>query len=124
MRARTITIISLLVCALAIPAPASAELVPSGYSAPISGTGSSGGEPAVGTAAGATDTINRPTPTDHRGAFGSTIPAPPAAAEHGLDLESAAVGAGAAMALVALGGAGFLTVRRRTAVSSSAPSIS
>jgi hypothetical protein len=44
----------------------------------------------------------------------------PSGAEQWFDVPSALVGAGAAMALVALGGAAFLTVRRRTEVSPSA----
>ena len=40
--------------------------------------------------------------------------------DDGFDWASAAIGAGAVMAMVALGGAAFLTVRRRTAVASSA----
>jgi hypothetical protein len=44
----------------------------------------------------------------------------PSGAEQWFDVPSALVGAGAAMALVALGGAAFLTVRRRTGVSPSA----
>jgi hypothetical protein len=43
----------------------------------------------------------------------------PATSGEGFDWPSAAVGAGAAMALVALGGAALLTVRRRTTVSPS-----
>jgi hypothetical protein len=45
----------------------------------------------------------------------------PATSGEGFDWPSAAVGAGAAMALIALGGAVLLTVRRRTAISRSAP---
>jgi hypothetical protein len=44
----------------------------------------------------------------------------PSGAEQWFDVPSALVGAGAAMALVSLGGAAFLTVRRRTEVSPSA----
>jgi hypothetical protein len=44
----------------------------------------------------------------------------PSGAEQWFDVPSALVGAGAAMALVALGGAAFVTVRRRTEVSPSA----
>ena len=40
--------------------------------------------------------------------------------DDGFDWASAAIGAGAVMTLVALGGAALLTVRRRTAVASSA----
>jgi hypothetical protein len=45
-------------------------------------------------------------------------------ADDGFDWLSAAIGAAAAMALVGLGAAAFLTVRRRTAVSPSAASTS
>ena len=44
----------------------------------------------------------------------------PSGADQWFDVPSALVGAGSAMALVALGGAAFLTVRRRTEVSPSA----
>jgi hypothetical protein len=46
--------------------------------------------------------------------------APPAEADGGFEWASAAIGAAAAMGLVALGGALFLTLRRRTAMSPSA----
>jgi hypothetical protein len=48
----------------------------------------------------------------------------PAKTDGGFDWLSAAIGAAAAMALVALGGAAFLTVRRRTAVAPSPASTS
>jgi hypothetical protein len=48
----------------------------------------------------------------------------PADTDAGFDWLSAAIGAAAATALVALGGAAFLTVRRRTAVSPSPGSTS
>ena len=48
----------------------------------------------------------------------------PVASSDGIDWLTAAIGAGAAMALVALGSAVFLTVRRRTAVSPSVASMS
>jgi hypothetical protein len=48
----------------------------------------------------------------------------PANTDDGFDWLSAAIGAAAATALVALGGAVFLTVRRRTAVSPSPASTS
>jgi hypothetical protein len=48
----------------------------------------------------------------------------PADPAEGFDWASAGVGAGAAMALAALSGAAFLTVRRRTAVSPSGASMS
>ena len=48
----------------------------------------------------------------------------PASTDDGFDWLSAAIGSAAALALVALGGAAALTVRRRTAVSPSAASTS
>ena len=48
----------------------------------------------------------------------------PADTDDGFDWLSAVIGAAAAMALVALGGAAFLTIRRRTAVSPSTASLS
>jgi hypothetical protein len=48
----------------------------------------------------------------------------PASLDDGFDWLSGAIGAAAAMALVALGGAAFLTVRRRTAVAPSPASTS
>jgi hypothetical protein len=48
----------------------------------------------------------------------------PAYPDDGFDWLSAAIGAAAAMALVALGGAAFLTIRRRIAVSPSTASTS
>ena len=48
----------------------------------------------------------------------------PAYPDDGFDWLSAAIGGAAAMALVALGGAAFLTIRRRTAVSPSTASTS
>jgi hypothetical protein len=52
----------------------------------------------------------------------ATVSGSPAKTADGFDWASAAVGAGAAIALVALGGAALLTVRRRTAVSSASTS--
>jgi hypothetical protein len=48
----------------------------------------------------------------------------PASTDDGFDWLSAAIGAAAAMALGALGGAAFLTVRRRTAVTPSTAAMS
>jgi hypothetical protein len=48
----------------------------------------------------------------------------PARTDDGFDWLSAAIGAASAMALVALGGAAYLTVRRRTAVAPSTASMS
>ncbi len=137
MRARTITvmIISLLVCAFAIPASASADpsggdysradaiaagleessQSPSGsdYSSlnatapPVSETSSGSGYTSLNATTG-------PSPTQPTFASGSP------SANDGFQWGDAALGAGAAMALVAFGGAALLTVRRRTAISPSA----
>jgi len=53
-----------------------------------------------------------------------TLVSSPSGSDHGFDWASAGVGAGAAMALLALGGAAFLTVHRRMAVSPSGTSMS
>ena len=54
----------------------------------------------------------------------TVISAPPSDTADGFDWVSATIGAGTAVALVALGGAATLTVRRRTAVSPSGTSMS
>jgi hypothetical protein len=129
MRAHTITIMSrrrrrtrrralalvLAVCALAIPASAS------GYSSVNSITGGSSepsatvGSNKVGSGHSSLNAITGPAPGEPTLATG-----PPPDTADGFDWPSALVGAGSAMALVALGGAAFLTVRRRTEVSPSA----
>jgi hypothetical protein len=96
-RRRVIALV-LAVCALAIPATASAQ--------PIDGP-----HPWVYPATiGASDSAGS-------GGAGSNSPA---TTGDGFDSASAAVGAGAAIALVALGGAVLFTVRRRPGVSPSA----
>ena len=75
------------------------EQVSPGYPSPSAITGSPSSEPAV---------------------FSSS----PGNPDDGFDWLSAAIGSAAAIALVALGGAAFLTVRRRTAVSPSTASTS
>jgi hypothetical protein len=157
------------VCALAIPASASAEPSTNDYSSvnainggpyesiqpemsTTEGTSAHGRRTRAGQYAPAAqghprDGIDEPsglahrTPTElaQRSATGSdtgdtslnaiTGPTPdaptfvtggPTGTGEGFDWASAAVGAGAAMALVALGGAALLTVRRRTTISPSA----
>jgi hypothetical protein len=124
-RRRRAVALALGICALAIPASASAD--PSTYqdysmnattppeSEPSQPGGGSGGSPDVSSGYAA-----------HTTGIGSSsgeptvVSASPAKTPEGFDWASAAVGAGAAMALVALGGAALLTVRRRTAISPSA----
>jgi hypothetical protein len=115
------------ICALAIPTSASADPSGGGYSradaiaagleeSHQSGSGSVGSPYAGGP--------EYATPNSILGSDGLGELAPvtgsPATSGEGFDWPSAAVGAGAAMALIALGGAVVLTVRRRTPVSPSA----
>jgi hypothetical protein len=70
-----------------------------------------------------------PTPDTYLGQQGKSIEpvvasGSPTSSDDGFDWASAVIGAGAAMAIVALGSAVFLTVRRRTAVSPSGASLS
>jgi hypothetical protein len=163
MRAHTITTMIVVgVCAVAIPASASADPSPdvnSGYVAHTTGIGSSASEPTSQGGSGGSPDVNSgyaahttgigssaSEPTSQGGSGGpadvnsgyaalttgivsssgepTVASGSPAKTADGLDWGSAAVGAGAVMAVVAFGGAGFLTVRRRTAVSPSAASIS
>jgi hypothetical protein len=138
MRAHTITIMSrrrrrtrrraialvLAVCALAVPASAGA------YSSPNAITGGSeqssqpsGGSDSSSTAIkGGDDVIpGYASPNAVTGAETPTVASgSPSGDDPGFDLPSALVGAGSAMAIVALGGAAFLTVRRQREVSPSA----
>lgn len=139
MRAHTITIMSrrrrrtrrraialvLAVCSLAIPASAGA------YSSVNAITGGSeqssqpsgGSDHSTPTAVkGGHDVIpGYASPNAITGAEQPTVASgSPSNADQGFDWPSALVGAGSAMALVALGGAALLTVRRRTEVSPSA----
>jgi hypothetical protein len=139
MRAQTITTISrrrrrarwrralalaLGACALALPASASAE-APHGadYSSlnPITGGASDPIPPIDGWNYNIIDPpMNAPEPPAVApGALGGDS----TDAADGFNWASAAVGAGAAMALVALGGAALLTVRRRTGVSPTTASL-
>jgi hypothetical protein len=137
------------ICALAIPASASASsgddhsslnsitggssessqpATSSGYSSvnsitppatePSSPSGS-GGSPTVDSGYSSLNAITGPSASEP-----TVVSGPPADPADGFDWASAAIGAGAAMALVALGGAATLTVRRRTAVSPSGTSMS
>jgi hypothetical protein len=137
MRARIITITSLLVCALAIPTSAGAQPNDSGYSSvnSIAGapddppqpgyssvnsiTGSSESSPPSGSgnADSGYASLNAITgPSTEAPTFVSAAPA----SGDQFDWDDAALGAGAALALMAFGGAALLTVRRRTAISPSA----
>jgi hypothetical protein len=143
MRARTITITSLLVCAFAIPATANASPQYSSVNATTGGSQESS-QPTGGSdqssvnaitggsseqsAPGALRSAHQvdPSYSSLNATTGATTgertlaSGSPASTDDGFDWLSAAIGAGAAMALVSLGGAAFLTVRRRTAVSPSA----
>jgi hypothetical protein len=136
MRAQTITTISrrwrsarrrralalaLGICALAIPATALAQPSHDGYSSVNSVA------PPVDTerSTQASDPSQvQAIPNAILGSDGVVEPAPatgsPAGTAGGLDWGSTAVGAGAALALIAFGGAVLLTVRRRAGVSPSA----
>jgi hypothetical protein len=128
--ARRAAAIVLAACSLAIPASAAAYTSPNA----ITG-GSESSQPAEGSGQSSVNAI----------AQGSSAPSAPSSvqsahqvdpgnpaylsatageadvssssADDGFDWSSAVVGAGAAMALLALGGAAFLTARRRTTVS-------
>jgi len=127
------------ICALAIPASANAQPIDSNYSSvnAISGDTSEPSQPAGGSGYQSVNSIAPPAsePSDSQhvnsgysslnaisGAPTSTptlVSASPEASD-GFDWGSALVGAGAALALAALGTAAMLTMRRRTAVSPSA----
>jgi hypothetical protein len=113
MRARTITITSLLVCAFAIPASASADPSGGGYSRAdaIAAGLEESSQSTSGSDYSSLNAITGPSPNQPTFASGS-----PSAGD-GFDWGDAALGAGAAMALAAFGGAALLTVRRRTAIS-------
>ena len=148
MRARTITTIVVL-GALAIPVSASAR-VDSDYHAQatpnaIMGGSSDSSQPAGGSAYSSVNSItggsvesSQPAGSQDVGSGYSSLNAisgpssseptlvsgSPAGTDDGFDWLSGAIGAAAAMALVALGGAAVLTVRRRTAVAPSPASTS
>ena len=111
------------VCALAIPASASAvsavPLVPHGadYSS-VSATPPPTSEPTV--AQSAPGSPNAIVGNEGGQPSGNLVSDSPSASADGFDWGDAALGAGAAMALIALGGAVLFTVRRRPSVSPSA----
>jgi hypothetical protein len=133
------------ICALAIPATASAYTDPGGYSSAnaITGGSSDSSQPvgdseysSVNSIAGGSsesssaNLAGSPAADSGYSSLNATAGPPaseptvvsgsPADTADGFDWGDAALGAGAAMALASLGGAAFLTVRRRTAVSPSA----
>jgi hypothetical protein len=142
MRAHTITTIVVL-GALAIPVSASAVPIDSGpYSVnAITGGGSDSDQPAGGSNYSSVNATAPPASEPSSGgsadvdpgysslsaisgapASEPTLVSGPSGTDDGFDWASAAIGAGAAMALVALSGAAFLTVRRHKAVSPSVAS--
>jgi hypothetical protein len=131
-RARHVVLaLALSICALVIPSTASAQQNDGGYSS-VNAITPPTSEPTdlslSGEAAAVAAGHAHRTPGELAQRTGpgdlALVSRSPASASDGFDWGSAAVGAGAAMALVALGGAGFLTVRRRIAVSPSAASMS
>ena len=94
-----------------------------GFASVTSITGSSesvpvSGSPSDGASYSSVTSITAPPSSEPTLVSGS-----PSSADDGFEWLSATIGAAAAMALVALGGAALLTVRRRTTVSPSAPSM-
>jgi hypothetical protein len=129
------------ICALAIPATASAQPVDS-YSTPnsITGGSSASSQPTGGSDPSSVNSIAPPSspPSASSGSADSgyssvnavsgpstgeptLVSGSPAGTSDGFDWVSALVGAGAAMALAALGAAALLTIRRRPPVAPSAP---
>jgi hypothetical protein len=133
--ARRVLALAIGICALAVPTSAAADPIdlndapyasPDALVGPPSGESSDSslsGEAAAVAAGHAHRTPGELAQRTGPGELG-LVSSSPASTSDGFDWGSAAMGAGAAMALVALGGAGFLTVRRRTAVSPSAASMS
>jgi hypothetical protein len=138
-------VLALAVCALAVPAIANAQPIDSdsvdtGYSSvnaisgdstdpnkPVGGSeyssvnsiappASSGGSQDIGAGYSSLNAITAATASEHRLVSGAPADTSDGFASDGFDWVSALVGAGAAMALAALGGAALLTVRRRTPV--------
>jgi hypothetical protein len=115
MRARITTTLVVL-AALAIPAGADAQAIDGGYSS-------------VNSIAGARDDPGQPAPDPDYSSVNAitglsteaptVVSAAPVSGDQ-FDWGDAALGAGAALALMAYGGAALLTVRRRTPVSPSA----
>lgn len=135
------------IAALVIPASASAFATTGDYSSvnSITGESSDSSHPAGGSDYSSVNSISPPAsePSSPSGSGGSQstdsgyssvnaisgapaseptlVTGSPAGTSDGFDWVSAAVGAGAAMALAALAGAALLTVRRRPPVAPSAP---
>jgi hypothetical protein len=127
-------------CALAIPTSATAEQVDSDYSTvnAISGDSNGSSQQQAGSDYSSVNSIVPPTtelrrsqPVDAGYSSVNAITGPPAeaptlvggpsgSASDEFDWASALVGAGAALAMVALGSAALLAVRRRTSISPSA----
>jgi hypothetical protein len=139
-KARLAVALGLGICALAIPGTASAYPAVDGWGAAVTGGSSessqqptgadyssvnsiappsseptSGGSQDVGPGYSSPSAIAGPLPD--RFTVGSPAVEQPASSGEGFDWPSAAIGAGAAMALAAFGGAALLTLRRRTTVS-------
>jgi hypothetical protein len=121
-RRRRALALALGICALAIPATASAAPVgDQGYSSvnsispPASEPSSPSGSADVDSGYSSLNAISG-SPADAP----TFVSGSPSGTGDGFDWPSAVVGAGAAMALAALAGAALLTVRRRTAISPSA----
>jgi hypothetical protein len=145
-RRRLVLALALGVCALAIPASASADPSAPGYSranAIAAGleeshqpTSGSGGSPGAGSSIALRRDGSKAEPFVSGPGIGyssvnaisgtpasepTLVTGSPAGTSDGFDWVSALVGAGAAMALAALGGAALLTVRRRPPVPPPAP---
>ena len=132
MKATITTMITIGICALAIPAGASADPLVDGWSYNSISKGSSdssqpssdSGKPVDGWSYPILNPGLSPTgqPSPQSGSNGSPVvdSGAPAGTTDGFDTGSAAVGAGIALALVALGGAALLTLRRRTPMTPSA----
>jgi hypothetical protein len=113
------------ICALAIPATASAQQNDAGYSSvnsiapPASSPSGSGGSQGVDSGYSSLNAITG-SPADAP----TFVSSSPSGSGEGFDWPSALIGAGAALAVAALGGAALLTVRRRSTVSPSPSSTS
>jgi hypothetical protein len=129
--ARRAAAILLAACSLAIPASAAAYTSPNA----ITGGSEQSSQPAEGSGQSSLNAITQGSSTPsapssvqsahqvdpgnpaYLSATAGEADVSSSSADDGFDWSSAVVGAGAAMALLALGGAAFLTARRRTTVS-------
>jgi hypothetical protein len=112
-------------CSLAIPASAgaysSANAITGGSEQSSQPSGGSDGSSPTAIKGGHDVIPGYASPNAITGAEPFTVDSgSPSGADQWFDVPSALVGAGSAMALISLGGAAFLTVRRRTEVSPSA----